>query len=205
MSFAAVGIADVKRTPHPHFGNRKDSETHDFKDLIALYKPDEATKLAIRAGVLPRILDKEENRTAIQVDENHIAKVVVTCEPEGASLMMGAMHPKGSLYERPVNMADAKATHAAFRELLRSNGCKVSLVHGATAIIMFCREGDAAVSEVHVSSGRRCQLHCSGSCSGTAHHSLSTWRAPLKFTLALSTRTLFACRAGSDVVTDPEV
>ena len=98
---------------------------NDLRDLLALYKPDEPTKTAIRAGVLPRLLVEEANRTAVQVDENDIAKVVITCEPEGASLMMGAMHPKGSLYERPVNLADAKATHAAFRELLRANGCKV--------------------------------------------------------------------------------
>lgn len=102
-----------------------EQDESDFRDLVSLYKPDEATKTAIRAGVLPRLLTAEENRTAVQIDENHIAKVVITCEPEGASLMMGAMHPKGSLYERPVNMLDAKATHAAFRELLRKNGCKV--------------------------------------------------------------------------------
>ena len=108
-----------------HSSMRSLQSKNDFQDLLALYKPDEATKTAIRAGVLPRLLVEEANRTAVQVDENHIAKVVITCEPEGASLMMGAMHPKGSLYEKPVNTNQAKATHAAFRELLRSNGCKV--------------------------------------------------------------------------------
>jgi hypothetical protein len=128
MSFAPV-VTEPKRTTKDGFAPRitTDSSAHDLQDLLQLYKPDEATKLAIRAGVLPRLLVTEQNRTAYQLDENHIAKVVITCEPEGASLMMGAMHPKGSLYERPVNLSDAKSTHAAFRELLRSNGCKVRL------------------------------------------------------------------------------
>lgn len=30
------------------------------------------------------------------------------CEPEQASLMMGGLHPRGSLYERPINIDIAK-------------------------------------------------------------------------------------------------
>jgi phage tail sheath protein FI len=121
MSFASSHERIMQRA----LGDQSEQINCDFRDLVQLYKPDEATKTAIRAGVLPRLLVAEEDRTAVQIHENHIAKVVVTCEPEGASLMMGAMHPKGSLYERPVNLAEAIATHAAFRELLRANGCKV--------------------------------------------------------------------------------
>ena len=39
------------------------------------------------------------------------------CEPEGSSLMMGGLHPRGSLYERPVNIESAKAHHANFRQV----------------------------------------------------------------------------------------
>lgn len=127
MSFVSAlePLPTINRGRSVSLQHAPESEKEDLKDLLALYKPDEATKMAIRAGVLPRLLVTEADRTASQVDENHIAKVVITCEPEGASLMMGAMHPKGSLYERPVNLTEAKTTHAAFRELLRSNGCKV--------------------------------------------------------------------------------
>jgi arginine deiminase len=78
----------------------------------------------IEAGVLPKMIEADQ-ADAQQVHENDIAKLVIACEPEGASLMMGALHPRASLYERPVNLADAKEAHSKFRELLRINGCRV--------------------------------------------------------------------------------
>eukprot|EP00878_Enallax_costatus_P010464 GHUV01010925.1.p1 GENE.GHUV01010925.1~~GHUV01010925.1.p1 ORF type:complete len:467 (+),score=159.73 GHUV01010925.1:196-1596(+) len=65
---------------------------------------------------------------AVQEDENEVAEVVIVCEPEGATLMMGGLHPRGSLYERPVNIDIAKAQHAAFREVLRAHGVRVLTV-----------------------------------------------------------------------------
>jgi hypothetical protein len=56
---------------------------------------------------------------ALQEHENDIAEVVIVCEPEQASLMMGGLHPRGSLYERPVNIDVAKAQHAEFRAKVR--------------------------------------------------------------------------------------
>ena len=56
-----------------------------------------------------------EGLTAIQEHENEVAEVVIVCEPEQASLMMGGLHPRGSLYERPVNVDVAKAQHSEFR------------------------------------------------------------------------------------------
>jgi arginine deiminase len=38
--------------------------------------------------------------------------------------LMGALHPAGSLYERPVNMQECTRQHAAFRAALRSHGVK---------------------------------------------------------------------------------
>ena len=38
------------------------------------------------------------------------------------SNIMGALHPAGSLYERPVNMRQCTLQHEAFRQALRSNG-----------------------------------------------------------------------------------
>lgn len=52
-----------------------------------------------------------------QESENEIAEVVIVCEPEQASLMMGGLHPRGSLYERPVNIDVAKQQHAEFRNV----------------------------------------------------------------------------------------
>lgn len=59
-----------------------------------------------------------EGLTAIQEHENELAEVVVVCEPEQASLMMGGLHPRGSLFERPVNIEVAKLQHAQFREVV---------------------------------------------------------------------------------------
>eukprot|EP00198_Chlamydomonas_reinhardtii_P012973 XP_001702310.1 arginine deiminase [Chlamydomonas reinhardtii] len=66
-----------------------------------------------------------EGRKAVQESENEIAEVVIVCEPEQASLMMGGLHPRGSLYERPVNIDVAKQQHAEFRNVLRAHGVKV--------------------------------------------------------------------------------
>ena len=45
-----------------------------------------------------------------------MAEVVIVCEPEQASLMMGGLHPRGSLYERPVDIDSAKSQHGEFRK-----------------------------------------------------------------------------------------
>jgi len=62
---------------------------------------------------------------ARQEHENEPAEVVIVCEPEGTSLMMGGLHPRASLYERPVNLEAAKAAHAEFRRVMREAGVKV--------------------------------------------------------------------------------
>lgn len=102
------------------------NEGNAINDILAVYHPDRATEVAIKAGVLPRLLEADQ-AVAEQVHENDLAQVVIVCEPEGASLMMGALHPRASLYERPVNLQEAQKAHAAFRDLLRRNGCKVRM------------------------------------------------------------------------------
>ena len=59
-----------------------------------------------------------------QVHENDRAEVVIVCEPDMHSNIMGALHPAGSLYERPVNMRSCTAQHEAFRAALRANGVR---------------------------------------------------------------------------------
>eukprot|EP01024_Parvocaulis_polyphysoides_P038241 TRINITY_DN34286_c0_g1_i2.p1 TRINITY_DN34286_c0_g1~~TRINITY_DN34286_c0_g1_i2.p1 ORF type:complete len:491 (-),score=62.11 TRINITY_DN34286_c0_g1_i2:386-1645(-) len=76
---------------------------------------------------------EKADRRALQVDENDEAEVVIVCEPEGTSLMMGGLHPRASLYERPVNLDTAKETHRRFREVLRSHGIKVLTVRDILA------------------------------------------------------------------------
>ncbi len=61
------------------------------------------------------MLSVEDGKRAVQEHENELAELVVVCEPEQASLMMGGLHPRGSLYERPINIDIAKAQHAEFR------------------------------------------------------------------------------------------
>lgn len=49
---------------------------------------------------------------AIQESENDKAEIVIVCEPEGMSLQMGGLHPRASLYEKPVNLEAAKQVPA---------------------------------------------------------------------------------------------
>lgn len=66
--------------------------------------------------------------TAVQEGENDIAEIVIVCEPEGTSLQMGGLHPRASLYEKPVNLEAAKTAHAEFRRIMRDNNVRVLTV-----------------------------------------------------------------------------
>jgi hypothetical protein len=77
-------------------------QASDISDILAVVRPDHATEVAISAGVLPKLLQADQTLPE-QVHENDIAKAVIVCEPEGASLMMGALHPRASLFERCVS------------------------------------------------------------------------------------------------------
>lgn len=62
-----------------------------------------------------------------QVHEDDVAGLVIVCEPD-LPKMMGSLHPCGSLYERPVNLEQAKSQHAAFRKVVESSGARVLTV-----------------------------------------------------------------------------
>jgi arginine deiminase len=81
-----------------------------------------SSSAALLGGATPGAL------RAIQEDEDDPAEVVIVCEPEGATLMMGGLHPRGSLYERPVNIESARLQHAHFRQVLREHGVRVLTV-----------------------------------------------------------------------------
>jgi hypothetical protein len=51
---------------------------------------------------------------AVQEGENDKAEIVIVCEPEGMSLQMGGLHPRASLYEKPVNLEAAKQVRVAY-------------------------------------------------------------------------------------------
>lgn len=80
-----------------------------------------------------------------QEHENDNAAVVVVCAPS-LSKMMGALHPAGALYARPVDFSQAKRAHAAFVELLRSRGIRPFDVR------------DILSSEADWNVGERCKL-----------------------------------------------
>ncbi|GIL80090.1 hypothetical protein Vretimale_12910 [Volvox reticuliferus] len=82
----------------------------------------------LKRSKLSTVVNLLEARTAVQEHENEIAEVVIVCEPEQASLMMGGLHPRGSLYERPINIDTAKQQHAEFRKVLREHGVRVLTV-----------------------------------------------------------------------------
>lgn len=82
----------------------------------------------VKKSKLSSVCSLLESKKAVQEHENEIAETVIVCEPEQASLMMGGLHPRGSLYERPVNIDTAKAQHAEFRNQLRAHGVRVLTV-----------------------------------------------------------------------------
>ena len=57
-----------------------------------------------------------------QRHEDDFAQIVLVCEANLSNNIMGALHPNGSLYERPVNMAVCSRQHLAFREALEAEG-----------------------------------------------------------------------------------
>ena len=100
-----------------HSSPRPLKKTLSFIDVQAvdsLTRPNLAGKKSKLSSVC-NMLSVEDGKKAVQEHENELAELVVVCEPEQASLMMGGLHPRGSLYERPINIDTAKAQHAEFR------------------------------------------------------------------------------------------
>jgi hypothetical protein len=48
----------------------------------------------IRRSAMSEALFTNGRLKAVQEDENEVAEVVIVCEPEGATLMMGGLHPR---------------------------------------------------------------------------------------------------------------
>lgn len=80
-----------------------------------------------------------------QTHEDDAAAVVVVCEP-ALSKTMGALHPAGALYARPVHINQAREAHANFVSLLRRRGIETHDVRDILA-----RDADWNV-------GDRCRL-----------------------------------------------
>eukprot|EP01023_Acetabularia_acetabulum_P053428 TRINITY_DN5981_c0_g2_i4.p1 TRINITY_DN5981_c0_g2~~TRINITY_DN5981_c0_g2_i4.p1 ORF type:complete len:481 (-),score=67.21 TRINITY_DN5981_c0_g2_i4:315-1757(-) len=130
----AVIPADI---PHDAY-LRSPPSNNNLLQLEAISQEESNSKESVRVDSATRFLKQMQgaqngalekaDRRAVQVDENDEAEVVIVCEPEGTSLMMGGLHPRASLYERPVNLDVAKETHRHFREVLRSHGIKVLTV-----------------------------------------------------------------------------
>eukprot|EP00959_Pyramimonas_sp_CCMP1952_P282700 5908652-Pyramimonas_sp.AAC.1 len=64
-----------------------------------------------------------------QMHEDDVAEVVIVCEPDLNNNVMGSIHPKGGLYEKPVNVEDSRKQHRGFREALRDHGVHCLTVH----------------------------------------------------------------------------
>jgi arginine deiminase len=56
-----------------------------------------------------------------QEHEDDVARVIIVCAPS-LSKTMGALHPAGALYARPVDINKAREAHAAFVSLLKHKG-----------------------------------------------------------------------------------
>uniref|UniRef100_A0A7S0UQV8 Arginine deiminase n=1 Tax=Polytomella parva TaxID=51329 RepID=A0A7S0UQV8_9CHLO len=101
-------------------------KSQSFVDVRAVDVVDPPTKRQKRE--ISAVASILEGKKAIQEHENETAEIVIVCEPEQSSLMMGGLHPRGSLYERPVNIDSAKAMHGEFRKVIREHGVKVLTV-----------------------------------------------------------------------------
>lgn len=115
----------------------KMSLSQSFKDLCAVAPPPTqplgkldgiAKTPSGRRSTAAELLQEKYNVKAIQESENDKAEIVIVCEPEGMSLQMGGMHPRASLYEKPVNLEAAKQAHAEFRRVMREKGVRVLTV-----------------------------------------------------------------------------
>lgn len=60
-----------------------------------------------------------------QSHENDQAQIVIVCAPSSLSKLMGSLHPAGALYEKPVNIRNARESHAAFVSLLKRHNIDV--------------------------------------------------------------------------------
>lgn len=83
---------------------------------------------AFKRSTASAMLQEKYNIRAVQESENDQAEIVIVCEPEGQSLQMGGLHPRASLYEKPVNLEAAKQAHAEFRRVMRDMGVRVLTV-----------------------------------------------------------------------------
>lgn len=73
-------------------------------------------------------VDECKGLLPVQIHEDDEAEVVLVSEPEGTSLVMGGLHPRASLYERPINLEVSRHQHENFRKVLREHGIKVLTV-----------------------------------------------------------------------------
>jgi len=76
---------------------------------------------------------------------------------------MGALHPAGSLYERPVNIKECTRQHAAFRAALRAHGVRcvtvreVMLFNVDTCVRARCALEDLAASRLRYVLENACE------------------------------------------------
>ena len=85
--------------PEPFTGNGRIPHSDSLRDVLAVAPP--STLVPKRDALQTRssgaVLVHESahhHHGAIQEHENETAEVVLVCEPEGTSLMMGGLHPR---------------------------------------------------------------------------------------------------------------
>lgn len=134
MDAVANGVASLLPQPLPKSASFLDVAAVNGAPPKNVGASDRAPPVAppLIRSKLGTVVNLLEGKKAIQEHENEIAEVVIVCEPEQASLMMGGLHPRGSLYERPVNIDSARAHHAEFRcvHVLALNVMPLSSQHG---------------------------------------------------------------------------
>lgn len=110
-------LESVSALPHQQRDRtmRHSDSYRDVRDVDAGHADPPPPLKKIRKSSIHELLHGQMK--AMQEHEDDIAQCVIVCEPEGSSLMMGGLHPRGSLYERPVNIDTAKTQHTHFRQV----------------------------------------------------------------------------------------
>lgn len=123
---ATLSNMSAARSEHPAVQSQSPAGTltpsQSMLDVRDVAPPVPSTK---RGSAVNLLSSQTGSTTAVQEHENEPAEIVIVCEPQGTSLMMGGLHPRASLYERPVNLDAAKSAHAHFRQVMRDAGVKV--------------------------------------------------------------------------------
>lgn len=112
-----VGGDDAEVEKAPRWVGAGDTDETTTAAAAAIDKKPRNVSLSIQS-----LLGIHSSLEPGQSHEDDTAEVVLVCEPDLHNNLMGALHPNGALYEKPVNINVASKQHEEFRAALRRHG-----------------------------------------------------------------------------------